>query len=124
MAIRLLDSGVKAGLAPFCGTSGDGTFGAIFYGLKNPELEMEQLYQPAIRRLVSQGGKLADQLQREVVKMDDTTRFSPREKPYELRFKDIRVVLPAEFCAADKDKIKISLILRANFIVQEKKAEK
>jgi hypothetical protein len=67
---------------------------------------------------------LATHLQREVVKMDDIMRFSPRENPYELRFKDIKAFLPSVFCASDKDKIKISLILRANFIVREKKSEK
>lgn len=124
MAVKLLDFGIKSGLTPFCGESRDGTFGAVFYGLKNPESEIDQLYPTATQQLISQGKKLAVQLQREVVKMDDITRFSPRENPYELRMKNIKIVLPAEFCAADKNKIKVSLILRANFIIRKKGSEK
>ena len=121
MAITLLDSGLKAGLMPFCGEARDGTFGAVFYGLKNPEIEIDKLYPQTTKILISQGEKLAAQLQCEIVKMDDLTRFSPRESPYELRFKDIKASLPSEFCSSDKDKIKISLILRADFIVRKKK---
>ena len=93
-------------------------------GLKNPEIEIDKLYPQTTKILISQGEKLAAQLQCEIVKMDDLTRFSPRESPYELRFKDIKASLPSEFCSSDKDKIKISLILRADFIVRKKKSEK
>lgn len=124
MAIKLLDSGVKAGLVPFCGVSRDNSYGAVFYGLKDPAVEIDNLYPQAIKKLFLQGEKLATQLQREIVRMDDVTRFSPRENPYEIRFKDIKAFLPSEFCASDKDKIKISLLLRANFIVQGKKSQK
>lgn len=124
MAIKLLDAGVKSGLTPFCGTSRDGTFGAVFYGLKDADAEIANLYPQTVQKLQAQANRLSRELGREIVRMDDISRFSPREEPYELRFKNIKVILPSEFCASDKNKIKVSLTLRANFIVKEKKPEK
>jgi hypothetical protein len=49
MVVKLLDSGIKAGLIPFCGVSQDGSYGAVFYGLKNPAIEIDKLY-PQARR--------------------------------------------------------------------------
>lgn len=51
MAVKLLDSGIKSGLVPFCGESAKGTFGAVFYGLKAPEPEIEKLYSTALQAL-------------------------------------------------------------------------
>lgn len=124
MALKLLDCGVKSGIIPFCGISRDGTYGAVFFGLKNPESEIDRLYPLATQKLSIQAKKLANEVGREIVGMEDISRFFPREYAYELRFKDIKVILPSEFCAADKNKIKVSLILRANFIVREKKSDK
>lgn len=124
MAIKLLDAGVKSGLTPFCGTSRDGTFGAVFYGLKNADAEIDDLYPQTVQKLQAQANRLSHELGRELVRMDDISRFSPWEDPYELRFKNIKVILPSVFCASDKNKIKVRLILRANFIVKEKKSEK
>ena len=124
MALQLLDLGVKSDLMPFCGTSRDGTFGAVFYGLRNANAEIDRLYPQAVQKLQAQANRLSHELGREIVRMDDISRFFPREEPYELRFKNIKVILPSEFCASDKNKIKVPLILRANFIVKEKKSEK
>lgn len=124
MAIKLLDSGIKSGLVPFCGISRDGTFGAVFYGLKNVDAEIDKLYPEAVQKLQRQAKKLANELGREIVKMDDISRFTPRENPYEIRFKDMKVILPSEFCASDKSKIKVSLSLRSNFIVTEEESAK
>ncbi len=120
MALKLLDAGVKSGLTPFCGTSRDDTFGAVFYGLKNADAEIDKLYPRAVPKLRTQADRLARELGREVVRMVDISRFFPREEPYELRFKNIKVPLPGGFCASDKNKIKVSLILRANFAVKKK----
>ena len=124
MALKLVDLGVKSGLVPFCGTSRDGTFGALFYGLKKADAEINDLYPQAVQKLHEQANRLSHELGREIVRMDDISRFYPREEDYELRFKNIKVILPSGFCASDRNKIKVPLILRANFIVKEKKSEK
>lgn len=120
MAIKLLDAGVKSGLTPFCGTSRDNTFGAVFYGLKNADAEIDNLYPQTVQKLKAQANRLSHELGREIVGMDDISRYCPSEELYELRFKGIRATLPSAFCASDKDKIRVPLILRANFIVKEK----
>lgn len=120
MAIRLLDCGLKSGLMPFCATSRDGTYGAIFFGLKNSQTELDSLYPLGKRKLFAQAEKLAEELGREIVKMDDISRIIPRDNSYELRFREIKVALPSEFCSIDRNRIKISLTLHANFQVREK----
>lgn len=124
MAIKLLDFGIKSGLTPFCGGSRDSSFGAVFYGLSAPEKEIGSLYAPVAQKLQDEALKLAGMLGCSVAKMDDVSRFVPRQEGYEVRFKDIKIILPSEFCSSDKNKIKVSLILRANFEITKKESGK
>ncbi|WP_294433848.1 hypothetical protein [uncultured Victivallis sp.] len=118
LAVRLLDCGREAGLTPFCGSSRDGSFGAIYFGLKNPQPELDRLYPRATRKLFTEAERLAGELGRKVVRMEDLSRFVPRDAAYEVQFKAIKVVLPGKFCSVDKARIRIALHLHANFAVQ------
>ena len=123
-AVKFLDFGVKSGLTPFCGTSGDGSFGAVFYSLNDKNLgkEFDGLYALAAQKLQTEVQRLADMLGRKVIKMEAVTRFVHRPEEYELRFKDMKVILPSEFCSSDRNKIKVSLVLHANFVTESKKS--
>lgn len=118
LAVKLLDAGIESGLVPFCASSPDGTFGAVFYGLRDADAEIDRLYPQAVQELRKQAQKLTDELGREIVQMDDISRYAPRDDPYELRFGDIIVPLPSAFCSSDRNKIKVSLTLRAHFTVK------
>jgi hypothetical protein len=71
----------------------------FFFGLKDSEKEINDLYPQGIRNLYVQAEKLASQLDRKIARMDDLSRFYMRKNPYELRFRDIRITLPSEFCS-------------------------
>lgn len=120
LAVRLLDCGREAGLTPFCGASRDGRFGALYFGLKNPQPELDRLYPRAARKLFSEAERLANVLGRKVVRMEDLSRFVPRDAAYEVQFKAIKVILPGEFYSVDRERIRIALHLHANFAVREK----
>ena len=122
MAVRFLDFGMKSGLTPFCGASRDGSFGAVFYGLKDSEKELDGLYPAAAQKLQDEARKLAEILGRSVTKMEDVSRFEPRREGYELQFKDMKVILPSEFCNSDRNKIKVTLILHADFVTEGEKS--
>lgn len=120
MAVKLMDFGIQLGLLPFCGTSREGSFGAVFYGLKDPEKEIDSLYAPASQKLQKEASKLAGMLHRSVVKMEDVSRFVSHQEGYELRSGEMKINLPSDFCSSDMNRIKVSLVLRANFEVAEK----
>ena len=114
-AAKLLDFGVKAGLAPFCAAARDGAFGAVYYGVNAPEKTLDALYAKGSRELRAKADKLAAMRNGKAGLMHYISCGTPRDNNWELRFKDIKVTLPAEFCGTDKDRIKVTLQLRGDF---------
>ena len=123
-AVKLLDAGIKSGLSPFCAATRNGKFGAVFYGIKDSEKKLVPLYPVVTKKLQNEAQKIANILNRKIIRMNDLSDYSSRKDPFTVRFKDIEINLPTKFCSSDKDKIKISLHLRASFEVEDKKLKK
>ena len=110
-ALELLDCGIQAGLTPFCGASRDGEFGAVFFGLKDPESVIDGLYPACNQKLIQEVQKLSRG--QELFQIKSATRDFPLERFHEIYYKDIKIILPSEFCSTEKSRIKVTLILRA-----------
>lgn len=120
MALRLADAGVKAGLTLFCGSnSREGSFGAIYYGLKDPEAAIAGLFPEAVRLLRARGEQLARAQGRKIADMNTTARPVPFRPGYEVFFRGFRVVLPSLYCSTDPNRVRISLTVQASFALRD-----
>ncbi len=114
MAVKLLDAGVKAGLLPFCAASRDGSFGAVYYGVKDAGETLKRFYPIAADKLWREAAKLGNISEREILRSVEFRRYVPNDGSGELRFKEIRFRLPGEFTGSDP-KVRVSLFLRGEF---------
>ncbi len=118
MALELLDCGMEHGLAPFCGASPDGRFGAVFFGLKDPAPVLDSLYPQCFAELSREVENLAKM---QNISAETKAEYAARSLPlpqeafYEVQYKEIKVTLPSEFCSTEKDQVKVTLQLSATF---------
>ncbi len=114
-AAQLLDDGVKAGLLPACGSSYDGIYGAIFYGVKEPEKAIADTLPIATRKLWAEAEKLAALQNGKVGPMLYIYQKTLSEKTWPVSCRDAKISLPSKFNSADKDSICVSLAFSAGF---------
>ncbi|MGE4565461.1 MAG: hypothetical protein AB7F32_11370 [Victivallaceae bacterium] len=119
-AARLLDFGIGKGLKPFCAAADNGTFGAVYYGVGDPEKTLAELLRTGTRQLLEKAGQYAA-MQNCVLDRQSyiAHRISPEEK-LRLSYNRVVITLPANFCGSDPDRIPISLTVYGNFELKRK----
>lgn len=119
-AARLLDFGINKGLTPFCAAADNGTFGAVYYGVRDPEKTLAELLQTGARKLLDKAGQYAA-MQNCVLDRQSyiAYRISPEEK-LRLSCNRVFITLPADFHGSDRNRIPISLTVHGNFELKQK----
>lgn len=120
MAAGILDLGVKNSLQPFFGiTSYDGRAGALYYGIKEKDLDLKPYLKKAAGTLAKKAQEMAKIVgvkKGKLVYMGEPGWYNDRK--YIVYYRDIKVTLPGKFCSSDKN-IPISFTIPARYEIVE-----
>ena len=122
-AAQILDIALRMGLTPFLASLNSfasdqlSCSGAIFYGIRNLDADVDRLCETAYPKLWKRAEKLAKLQSCKVVKLQELDRYFIHRSRNPIKFQSIAHTLPVDFYSGDPEKIRISLSLDAKFEV-------
>ena len=124
-AAQILDIALRMGLTPFLASLNSfapdqlSCSGAILYGSREPEAELDRLCRTACRKLWKQAERLARMRNCKVTGLQELNHFRVHRFQNAVTFRSFLHTLPVDFYSSDPEKVRIPLLLVGKFEVME-----